>query len=310
MKAPSYFQQIAPRGRRAAPPAPLPRLQPAPPLFRPTPGPLAFVETLEERVVGSRPVTRSAAPPSATITAPGATAAPPSPQRPVTAQPPLADPISRAPSAIAMARPTVPEPSPKPTAGSAADHVATKPAAPLAVSAALPPAAPADATRARPSGARIDRIEATRPSPTPLAPPADATVARGTPVADTAHARTRTPDRDDGLAAAPRSAERRGVEPSPEPPRPAPASTMPPPSATMPRIAPEPPAPRPPRAAPARAPSAPSIHIGLLEVRVTTPAPTPLPSAARPAARVPAGRAAAAPARLARGLGVFGLGQS
>jgi hypothetical protein len=312
MKAPSYFQKIAPRGTRAAPPAPLPRLQPAPPLFRQTPGSLAFVEALEERVVGSRPATRSAAPsPSAASVPPATVAATPSRQA-ISATPPVGAPISRTPSAAAAAHPIVAAPASKPAAGRVAGKLQGKPAAPPSASPAAPFNGPTGAARApAPSGSGINRLEPAASSPTSLAPPSVVTaVTRQTPVTETSQRRTPMSDRDDGRAAAPRDTERRGVEHLPEPPRSTPAANAPTPAAPMTRIAPEPPAPRPPRATPAKAASAPSIHIGLLEVRVTTPAPAPLPLVARPAARTPPGRAPAAPSRVARSLGVYGLGQS
>jgi hypothetical protein len=56
-------------------------------------------------------------------------------------------------------------------------------------------------------------------------------------------------------------------------------------------------------------PAAPTgLHIGTLEVRVVPPPAAPLP-AARPVPRAPA-RATAPAGRIARGFGVFGLGQS
>ena len=78
----------------------------------------------------------------------------------------------------------------------------------------------------------------------------------------------------------------------------------------MPIVTPPAPPPRPP-AATARERETPGLHIGTLEVRIvapTPPAPPPTPRYApsRAIARAPAARSSG----IARGFGVFGLGQS
>jgi len=78
-------------------------------------------------------------------------------------------------------------------------------------------------------------------------------------------------------------------------------------------ITPPPPPPRPPIPPPARERAATGLHIGTLEVRVVTPAALPVPATvmAHPAPRQRASRAAGSGSgRIARGFGVFGLGQS
>jgi hypothetical protein len=63
------------------------------------------------------------------------------------------------------------------------------------------------------------------------------------------------------------------------------------------------------RPTPARAPGPPSLHIGTLEVHVVTPAAAPQVAAPRARPR-PVATVGGTGGRLARGFGVFGLGQS
>jgi len=80
-------------------------------------------------------------------------------------------------------------------------------------------------------------------------------------------------------------------------------------SASLPVIAPPAPQPRPPLPPSARDRAASGLHIGTLEVRVVTPA-VPLAAIPRAASRPRAGRSAGGGGRIARGFGVFGLGQT
>ncbi len=160
---------------------------------------------------------------------------------------------------------------------------------------ATPPAAASDA------GLRIlERLTQTRPGPS--APPPRREAQPLAPVA---------PRHDH-----PAPVEARMARPAPEAAAFAPAPARE--TAALPRLQPRPagplplitPAAQPPRPAPAREPPASGLHIGTLEVRVTAPAPAagqPQPAprmVARGAARRPSG------GRIARGFGVFGLGQS
>lgn len=292
MRRPSYFSRIATKASARGAVAVLapPRL-----LFRPSIG-VPEVQEIEARSEARAPTTpvtprRTVAAAARTAAAPARGALPSAASVAASrAEAPLSSPPDRVtePASAMLAATIPPRSSAAPGAASAAPGVALQ--VPLPASGTgqaqatpavpTPPGSPA----ARPPGraaAWVSNVSRTD---------------RGTPP-DPAPGRSEPP-----RAKPPRSDREhlpRRIEPSPPPRRAYPQNE----AAARPVLAP-PPAPPPPPAAPSPPPR---LHIGTLEVRVLPPAP-PQAAAPRPVLRGPVRRAAAGP--IARGFGVFGLGQS
>ncbi len=308
MKRPSYLQRVAPgaQGRTGMAVLTPPRL-----LFRPsaTQDLIDIAAPAPQRDHGDP--RRPAAPPGASWdAAPVTTGArapaiavtqasqPPAPARTdITARPPhLPAPPRANPQPVVQARwdmapPETPQ-QPRAPKQSALEHHTLAPGAPRPVPTARPPAQPPR------DGAPPPRP--IQPAPPPLAAH-EKPAGPGSPasLAQIAAAARLDPPRTTAAATAPpqtaRSSETAHSQPSPKR-----AETLAPPSL---QPLPASPPPRPLRERPAS-----GLHIGTIEIHVAPPPPP------QPAARAPlrqAARPAAAPrGRIARGFGVFGLGQS
>ncbi len=344
MKGPSYFQQIAPRrpGRQLGGVAVLP---PPRAVFRPG---LAIQDTIEteSRLVSSaaRPMrslrqmvaaTASAMPPIPRDAAGGAVGFP----QPAPAAASVSLPAPQPGAAAAADGPRQPGEAPRGVAGdrgagaigratadvrrtslpevpAAADRTppagrAGRPAIASGPTAAHPPAvampAPADVQRnaaaaqrgaaAAPGAPRIGEGE--RPLAFPRPPAQEADGGRLSTVQPAQAPTPQAPPRH-----TPRTPAAQADHAAPPPLRVAA-------TAALPVITPPAPPPRPPIPPPARERAATGLHIGTLEVRVVTPAAPPVPATAHPAPRQRASRpAGSGSGRIARGFGVFGLGQS
>ena len=305
-RVPGYFARILPQ----APVRTGPVLAPPPVLFRPSPVAVDFTVVEAE----SRPPPRRARP----VSAPAPSAEPATPPVTRVVQQSVASPtVSAAPST------TVPVPSQSRQAASPAMRAGgietagrpatqTVPAAPRSTPGAPLPATPLQTGQAIRPVAPSDQLPAMRPTvqttvgesrPAPgfllPAPLSSAEVPpRSRPALPSAHE----------MEEKPRALPLETAEPPPpsrpialpEAPRPAPLAVLTPaPVTALPR-----------GSAPLRPPPVPQLHIGTLEVHVTAP---PVPQAAaapRMAPRAAARTSAPASGGIARGFGIFGLGQS
>jgi hypothetical protein len=316
MKPPPYFQQVAPRAwvRLAAG---VPVLSPPRLMFRPG-EPTTSIAEVEPR----RPALRSRSDPPTAPTTPlrvparaGAMdAAPPvqpmQPTIPNAAQTPGPRTLSGRASFGA-----VPGPRPVPLPPAQATTLRAGGDAPPTAGARSAAVAPAPTRSAPPGAAREPAVDVRPPVRSPAAagaqptvlprPSAEPGIAPPTPVASRTIPAPAEPLRSVAPGAQP------AAQLAAPPTGPVQARAIQPQAMQRQVIQPPPPPPRPPIPLSQRA--APGLHIGMLEVRVVAPPTAPAPAAAtiRAAPRPVAGRSAAVGnARIARGFGVFGIGQS